>query len=103
MNLYGIDNVRGGTYVTKNLDDVSRKFLQKELWMANDLCIRCGRNSHFVQNCYAKTTIDNQLLNENNHFLQEPSKAKACFGLDFYLLIVFLVLLIFFLLYIISN
>lgn len=57
MNKYGIDNVRGGAYVRINLDNYQKQLLQKELWNANDLCIKCGSKTHFIKNCYEKDTI----------------------------------------------
>jgi len=67
MNIYGIENVRGGSYVTIKLDNNQKSLLQKEIWNASDLCMRCGRNSHFVKYCYATTDIYNQQIkNEEN-------------------------------------
>lgn len=57
MLRYGIDKVRGGTYVQINLDDLQRDALQKELWGAKNLCIQCGRSGHFISECYAKTDV----------------------------------------------
>ena len=51
MAKYGIDMVRGGSYVTEMLGDTERQFLQRELRMADGSCTRCGRNGHFVQDC----------------------------------------------------
>jgi predicted GIY-YIG superfamily endonuclease len=57
MSKYGIDKVRGGTYVQINLDDLQRDALQKELWGAKNLCTQCGRSGHFISSCYAKTDV----------------------------------------------
>jgi predicted GIY-YIG superfamily endonuclease len=54
MNKHGIDNVRGGTYVTEVLDDFQKQALNEEMWQANGLCTQCGRSGHFVKDCYAK-------------------------------------------------
>jgi predicted GIY-YIG superfamily endonuclease len=51
MNKYGIENVRGGSYVTEILDEVSIFSLRKEIWAANDCCTQCGRKGHFVKDC----------------------------------------------------
>lgn len=51
MAKYGIDNVRGGSYVQIELDPDLRKFLQRELFGASDLCFKCGERGHFVANC----------------------------------------------------
>lgn len=58
MNKYGIDNVRGGAYVSNELDEVQKYSLQKEIWGANDLCTQCGRKGHFVKDCYAKKDVN---------------------------------------------
>ena len=57
MALYGIDNVRGGTYVTEELDEVQHYTVQKEIWGAKNLCTQCGRDGHFVKNCYFTTDV----------------------------------------------
>jgi predicted GIY-YIG superfamily endonuclease len=58
MSKYGIDKVRGGSYVEIELDESKIDTLTKEIWAAKDLCTRCGRAGHFVKDCYAKTTVD---------------------------------------------
>lgn len=51
MMTHGIDNVRGGPYVSINLgSDIKRHILQR-IRMASDLCVKCGSSSHFVMAC----------------------------------------------------
>lgn len=57
MATYGIDKVRGGSYVTMTLSDAQVNAVRRELRMAQNLCVRCGRSGHFVTKCYAKTEI----------------------------------------------
>jgi cellular nucleic acid-binding protein len=57
MAKYGIENVRGGSYVQEELDVQQLDALQTEIWAAKDCCTRCGRSGHFVKDCYAKTTV----------------------------------------------
>jgi hypothetical protein len=64
MNEFGIDNVRGGLYVQENLDEIQKYTLQKEIWGANNCCTRCGRNNHFVSNCFASIDVDNNEIIE---------------------------------------
>jgi predicted GIY-YIG superfamily endonuclease len=54
MNKYGIDNVRGGTYVKIELEPYEIKAITQELKSSNNLCFRCGSKNHFVSNCPIK-------------------------------------------------
>ena len=54
MSIYGIENVRGGSYVEIELSEFHIDALKMEIWAAKDLCTQCGRNGHFVKDCYAK-------------------------------------------------
>ena len=51
MNLYGIDNVRGGSYSNNTLTKYEKIFIKKELDTANDKCYMCGSSNHFAKNC----------------------------------------------------
>jgi len=55
MAKYGIDNVRGGTYSNIVLDKNSLAVLEKEIRHSKNECMRCGRNTHFINDCYAAT------------------------------------------------
>ena len=50
MSKYGIDNVRGGSYVGKRISDEERCFLEKEIRMALGLCTLCG-GAHLSRFC----------------------------------------------------
>jgi predicted GIY-YIG superfamily endonuclease len=57
MGLYGIDKVRGGTYIHENLSIDEINFLQREIWSAQERCMRCGRDNHLAKTCRAQTNI----------------------------------------------
>jgi len=57
MSKYGIDKVRGGSYVEVNLSEFHTEALKMEIWAAKDLCTQCGRKGHFVKNCHATTDV----------------------------------------------
>ena len=60
MGKYGIDNVRGGIYVTEALDNTQRSEINKQIWGANDCCTQCGRKEHFVNNCKETKDVTGQ-------------------------------------------
>lgn len=69
MDKYGIDNVRGGSYNQIILSSEQKNNLIKELQTINNACYRCGRNNHFIKNCYAKTDINGNKLLNNDIFI----------------------------------
>lgn len=58
MYNYGIENVRGGTYVELELDEFQKETLNREIWNAQNKCTRCGRVGHFAKDCFATTNIN---------------------------------------------
>ena len=62
MSKYGIDNVRGGTYSNIDLDDNCIAVLEKEIRHSKNECMRCGRDTHFIKDCYAKTDVDGKII-----------------------------------------
>ena len=64
MSLYGIDKVRGGSYSKIDLSQEEKETLQKEIWGAKDLCIRCGNSNHFVKDCYATKDINGNKIED---------------------------------------
>ncbi len=63
MSKYGIDNVRGGSYVLDSLTAYEIKFIERELRGASDQCFKCG-GEHFVNEC-------DQGVFKGRNFLQE--------------------------------
>lgn len=66
MLMYGIEKVRGGSYTEVILPEYKLLCLRDELCTMNDLCFKCMRRGHFINQCYAKTTIDGVLIEEND-------------------------------------
>ena len=64
MSKYGIDNVRGGSYVQIELSKFHLDALKMELWSTKDLCTRCGRAGHFIKDCYAKSDALGNKIND---------------------------------------
>lgn len=51
MNLYGIDNVRGGSFAQIILNQASLETINKMLSSSNNTCFNCNKNDHFVKDC----------------------------------------------------
>ena len=62
MSKYGIDKVRGGSYVEIELSEFHIEALKMEIWAAKDKCTQCGRSGHFVKDCYANTDVSGSII-----------------------------------------
>lgn len=51
MIMYGIENVRGGSYTKLELEDWQIKSLEHEFKSASNCCFRCGEKGHFAKDC----------------------------------------------------
>ena len=67
MSKYGIENVRGGSYTSIKLDDVTISQIEKEITSSNDKCFRCGRAGHFASQCYARTHVNDSHSSKSDY------------------------------------
>jgi hypothetical protein len=58
MDIYGIDNVRGGSFTKIKLSDEIKKTLKRMSNGTNDKCFKCGKAGHFANYCYSKSNQD---------------------------------------------
>lgn len=57
MAQYGVENVRGGSYVRVHLSQQEKKLLKREIDMANDNCLSCGSDKHFINECDVQEVV----------------------------------------------
>ena len=58
MDTYGIDNVRGGSYVTVTLDPQTIKHLEATSISSTDKCFACKKSGHFIKDCPSKRVCE---------------------------------------------
>ena len=56
MDQYGVDNVRGGSYVKTTLDQLTKEHLRQMSRGTNDRCFQCGQPGHFAKQCHGYYT-----------------------------------------------
>ncbi len=67
MNLYGIDNVRGGSFSKLEICNEYKLVIQHILYSTNNLCYVCKEFGHFGKNCSKKIITNNiQITNITN-------------------------------------
>lgn len=56
MFKYGIEHVRGGSFVGKRLTKDQREVLEREMRHAGQRCTTCGSSSHWARQCPLRNT-----------------------------------------------
>lgn len=51
MSIFGLENVRGGSYVSVVLPDEEISSITRRIRMATDKCLKCGSSDHFAYRC----------------------------------------------------
>lgn len=67
MRVFGINNVRGGSYSSCVLDRISLESLRRQLRHAAGLCINCGSQNHWAAGCSR-----HQIHHHTHHQCEHP-------------------------------
>jgi hypothetical protein len=69
MDMFGIDNVRGGSYSTPVLDNCTINHLVKISNSVNNRCYTCGQYGHYANKCDSSNTSNTSNTNIINKVL----------------------------------
>lgn len=72
MDKYGINNVRGGSFVSVELDKTTIDILKKMSNATNNRCFVCKKEGHFANRCPNKN--NDKLLKDNQKILDKLTK-----------------------------
>ena len=60
MDKYGIENVRGGSFVSVKLEKSTQDILKQMSNGTNNKCFTCGKEGHFAKECKSKEILDEE-------------------------------------------
>jgi len=76
MDKYGIENVRGGSFVSIELPQSSIGYLTQMKNGTNDYCFKCGKSGHFAKNCPQVGVLNVQMCKNKKELAKVVVKEK---------------------------
>jgi hypothetical protein len=75
MDKYGVENVRGGSFVSIELEQSTINHLTQMKNGTNDNCFNCGKSGHFAKYCKNKKEVTKEVTKE---VAKEKDKPCTC-------------------------
>ena len=64
MSIFGVDNVRGGSFCSVELGGADKYIIKRMLCTATDRCVKCEEHGHFFTDCPLYKKKKNKIIDE---------------------------------------
>ena len=71
MSIFGVDNVRGGSFCSVELGGADKYIIKRMLCTATDRCVKCEEHGHFFTDCPLYKKKKNKIIDEEEEEEEE--------------------------------